>query len=82
MELFLWFQVRHVHKKHLQNCVQSACPFTKQILAWVAWDQVNIISSSQSQLGNLDKEQFRLQKNLCSYFKFMLETHPENHVLH
>lgn len=82
MELFMWLKVRHVHKKHLQNWVQSARPVTKSILAQVAWDQVNIISSSQSQLGKLNWELFRLQKNLRSYFKWTLETHPESHVLH
>lgn len=47
----------------LGMCIRSMCwigpsfhPFTKSILARVAWDQVNSISSSQPLLGNLDTE--------------------------
>lgn len=79
MELFMWLKVKPVHKKHLKNLVQSAHPFTKSNLAWMTWYQVIIISSSQSQLGNLYSEQFGLQKDLCSYFKCKLERHPKSH---
>lgn len=79
MELFVWLKVRPVHKKNLLNLVQSAHTFTKSNLAWVTWYQVIIISSSQSQLGNLYREQFGLQNDLHSYFKCKLETHPKGH---
>lgn len=79
MELFKWFKFSLVHKKHLQNLVQSAHPFTKSSLASVTWYQVIIISSSQARLENLYREQVGLQKNLCSYFKCKLETHPKSH---
>lgn len=79
MKLFVWLKDRPVHKKHLQNLVQSAHPFTKSNLAWVTWYQVIIISSSQSQLGNLYREQFGLQNDLHSYFKCKLEAHQKIH---